>query len=423
LNRAVPGWNQFITEGRPAGDGFDQRGANDALMISTNNIHAGRMPALDGLRGVAIALVLFHHFVIFGLPETEFFLDKAIRALGRSAWVGVDLFFVLSGFLITGILIDAKGKSRYLRNFFLRRSLRIFPLYFLVLGLTFLILPLLIDMGSAHAALADDQIWYWTYLANIEIAREGWSAFNAIDHFWSLAVEEQFYLVWPFVLLALGLSGLVHSCIACIIVALVFRVGLVLSDEPLAAYVLGPARMDALAVGALLALLARNPGGLERWRQPAKWMMSIAGLALLIIFFWRKGLPATDRVVSTIGYTLIAFFSGALLTLVVTSQRPGQLFSILPLRFLGHYSYGLYVFHHPIIIGFATLGFVATDLPTFLGSRAPGFMAFVLVTGGLSMLAAMLSWHLYEVRFLRLKDKWAGSPDTADGIAAGRGGA
>ena len=145
------------------------------------------IPALDGLRGIAVLTVMWLHFV-FLVPRTGG--ERLFWNLSETGWIGVDLFFVLSGFLITGILYDAKGGPHYFRNFYMRRSLRIFPLYYAFLILIFAVMPLLRASGADHVG---KQLWMWTYLSNVLFARVGWEGMPAhTTHLWSLAIEEQF---------------------------------------------------------------------------------------------------------------------------------------------------------------------------------------------------------------------------------------
>ncbi|HEV2844590.1 MAG TPA: acyltransferase, partial [Thermoanaerobaculia bacterium] len=213
---------------------------------------AERLPALDGLRGLAILLVLLLHFTVYGGPPATEGIDKLFYRAAQAGWIGVDLFFVLSGFLITGILYDAKGGENYFRSFYARRVLRIFPLYYGALAVFLLLVP----------ALRPGSFWHWTYLSNVQIAREGWPDSGALGHFWSLAVEEQFYLFWPVAVLLLARRSLMAACWVCLAGSLLLRVGLHLADQETAAFVLTPARLDSLAAGALLALAARGPEGL-----------------------------------------------------------------------------------------------------------------------------------------------------------------
>ena len=221
----------------------------------------GHIPALDALRGVAVLAVLLYHFGSHTAPEgTVGRLTSTLLRLGGS---GVDLFFVLSGFLITGILYDSKGRGRYFRDFYVRRSLRIFPLYYVVLIGGLLVLPALgvgVDAGPAS-----DRPWLWVYGTNAVQATRGAYVFGWFDHFWSLAVEEHFYLVWPLVIAALGRRAAMGASLGCVATAVVSRWALVANgDHAIAAYVATPCRLDALAVGAFLALAARGPGGIGR---------------------------------------------------------------------------------------------------------------------------------------------------------------
>src|SRR5580700_6952106 len=150
---------------------------------------ATRLPALDGIRGVAILLVLFYHLFRYD--------NSLLGRLSHHGWLGVELFFVLSGFLITGILYDSRGEVHYFRNFYGRRVLRIFPLYYGFLAVAALLAPLLIkaQLQGIHTYI-HYQVWWWLYAANILESIKGWIC-AAFDPFWSLAIEEHFYLIWP----------------------------------------------------------------------------------------------------------------------------------------------------------------------------------------------------------------------------------
>jgi len=150
------------------------------------------MPALDGVRGLAIVLVMISHVVIGLRPGGGF--DTGVIEVARSGWMGVDLFFVLSGFLITGILLDARNGPHYFRNFYIRRTLRIFPLYYGILVAVFVITPFLVpDVRdqSWFSGVHENRIWFWTYTSNLLLAIDGtWEATPILGGFWSLAVEE-----------------------------------------------------------------------------------------------------------------------------------------------------------------------------------------------------------------------------------------
>jgi peptidoglycan/LPS O-acetylase OafA/YrhL len=361
--------------------------------------------ALDGLRGVAILLVMLVHFTQYGMRRPNgVLIDQHFWRVAAAGWVGVDLFFVLSGFLITGILLDSKGGDQFFRNFYIRRVLRIFPLYYGTLVGIFLIVPQLVSTGETFRLLLRDQGWYWSYLNNFPVAFEGWPAFGVIGHFWSLAIEEQFYLVWPFAVYFFTRRQLSIVCIGCVITSFLVRLGFMLAGYPLAGYVLTIARMDALAVGALLAIIFREPNRraiLSRWVWPA----GIVSGAVLISIFAKRGFHVTDKLVLTIGFSGLALMFGALvgLSLVVAQDTwLGRLFSNRILGIFGRYSYALYIFH-PIVI-FAHQELIGKKtLPFLLGSQLPALGLLIATLTGATLFIAWCSWHAYESHFLKLK--------------------
>ncbi len=383
------------------------QGSSDMHAQQAESLHSQtHVPALDGLRGIAILLVVIYHSVRYGGMQPIATLDQIFFTLGRVGWSGVDLFFVLSGFLITGILYDAKGEDRYFRHFYARRILRIFPLYYGFLCFFFVILPSLILRGEQFSSPWKDQIWYWTYFVNVETAIKSGTSVPALVHFWSLAVEEQFYVVWPWVVFVLSRRTLMHASIGIMAGSLGLRVALrFMAHLPFAAYVLTPSRMDALALGGLLALLAREPDGLTRLVRWARSAVVLSTVFLGIIFIWRHGLAFLDAVVQTIGFSLLAILFGGILVIAVASPPgtvAGRLFAHRFLRFFGRYSYALYVFHHPIMFYMSSF-FSVARLPRLAGSQLPGQLAFTTVAASVSLAAALLSWHLYETQFLKLK--------------------
>ena len=228
------------------------------------------MPALDGIRGMAVLMVLVFHFVGCTMP-TNGFERTLVRVTSYGAF-GVELFFVLSGFLITGILYDSCHKPLYFRNFYARRALRIFPLYYGVLCLVFFVAPLIALLrGPTLDYLVDRQAWAWLYAVNIYIAKQGDWSFSYIEHFWSLAVEEHFYLFWPLVvfLVARRPRTLMALSLAIALCAVLARlIGLLAGLSWWTTYVLTPFRLDGLALGAFLAITVRQPWGPERLEPP-----------------------------------------------------------------------------------------------------------------------------------------------------------
>jgi len=366
---------------------------------------SGQMPALDGLRGLAIALVMAHNLALDGGAPSA--LSKVVAMLAAAGWVGVTLFFVLSGFLITGILLDTKGEPHYFRAFYMRRVLRIFPLYYIVLALVLGLGPLLPSAPAVLRADAAHQAWYWLYLSN-------WSEVFGVQlgvfgHFWSLAVEEQFYLLWPLLVYLTSSRGLARASVGVVITACLLRVALIVGHAPADwNYHLTPCRFDALALGALLAIGARNPGvAFTLWQRLRPWLWTSAILTG-VVFLAARGFARRDPLVQSAGYFASAAFFTLLLYKSITDGLTGgsrwqRFLCSRPLRVLGRYSYGLYVFHVPL----NSLSLALVPFPTGEDVAAPRFLALmlvhVLVIAALTFGVAFVFYQLVEKRFLALK--------------------
>ena len=387
----------------------------------------GHLPVLDGIRGLAIVLVVFNHIGTVVQRPWEHAADELFYKLSGSAWLGVDLFFVLSGFLITGILVDSRGSPHFFRNFYVRRSLRIFPLYFAFLALVFLVVP------SLGGAVADEteraaQGWYWAYVSNVLFA--AWDRIPmATGHLWSLAVEEQFYLVWPFVVLAVAPPRLLRACLAIIALVFVGRLALVSAGASwVQLYVLTPTRLDSLATGAAIALLVRRPGGLDRLAAFAPRMAVAAGAMSLLLMFYKPvlaiahGVPVDSVNVSTLSwdlyaqstrFTFYALFFGSVIVFALASRPEGVLARLIgcgPLRMFGRYSYAIYMIHVPLHALAERHGFAGEFLPRVAGWQIPRAILMFLALLSISTLLAVMSWHLFEKHFLKIKERFAYRP-------------
>lgn len=378
-----------------------------AKIGANNDPDNARIPSLDGLRGIAIILVMLHHFSFYGWetdPTTK--LDLIVKQISLGGWIGVDLFFVLSGFLITGILVSTKEDRRYFKNFYMRRFFRIFPLYFGFLLAFIFFLPVIDQAGAQIQNQISEQAWYWTYLINWRIGFQGWPKYYGIAHFWSLAVEEQFYLIWPAIVYLFSRKNMMLICIILILVSPVIRVIMIMIGNDLAGYTVTFSRMDALALGGLLALLIRE-GYYSNLVHLTKWpVVILTGPIVLVYTLWRGSLEADDYFVLALGFSMIAlFFAGLLIFARFTpaDKGIGRIFSSKPLRFFGKYSYGLYVFHHLVSIYLPMYGFSVESIPAIKGSHLPGYFGFCLVATILSIGLAVASWHLWELPFLKLK--------------------
>ncbi len=363
----------------------------------------GQIPALDGLRGVAILMVLVTHY--YSTTKGLNVPDAAILSIVKTGWTGVDLFFVLSGFLITGILYDAKGCTKYFSTFYARRTLRIFPLYYGVLFVILVLIPLIRPYHSV--AMTDNvkhQAWLWFYGTNIALTFLHYD-FNRFHHLWSLAVEEHFYLFWPLVVFFWDRRWLIRIAWLAIGFAFLLRCAFVFNHMDPYSFTL--CRMDALAMGGLVALLARGPGGLQTWLPAAKTVLAATLLGIAGIFAYYHDFFPDNSMVQTIGLSLAGGLAGsALIVVLCVSENHwiSRFLTLAPLRSAGRYSYAIYVFHWilvpllPAFIPFSKYNFDQWTHSAFL-SQIPYIGASTLVYYGI----ALVSWHCYEKHFLKLK--------------------
>jgi peptidoglycan/LPS O-acetylase OafA/YrhL len=361
-------------------------------------VNRAYFPALDGLRGAAFLGVFLHHYMNF-----------------LYGWAGVDVFFVLSGFLITGILYDTQDDPHRARNFYIRRTLRIFPLYYGVLLFIFLLTPLIhwawtwqwiawpLYLGNFLRFLyphRNDAVVF--YFANAQIvSRTSPGIVLYLGHFWSLCVEEQFYLIWPWIVFALrDRRELIAICVTCIVLVPFARafatahmpVALVTGDVVLHAT---PFRFDTLMFGALVALIYRGPHR-DLMQRIAQYILPVAVLCALAVAVHRVRFHSYTYPagLSTWLLTLIAIFSAALmLRTLVPGTIPYRFFHLRWLRALGTVSYGAYVFHdifHDLL---------SNAVNQLVGLRVAAW-AF-----GLTIILASISYRYFESPILRLKDR------------------
>ena len=340
--------------------------------------------ALDGVRGLAILLVLLVHAADPNLHPFRGFRSILGNVVCSSGY-GVQLFFVLSGFLITGILLDSKGTPHYFKFFYARRILRIFPLYYGTL-LVFSACVLIFGIKDEHLFFKRLP-WLLTYTSNIVItARRNWSFIfdgHSLGHFWSLAVEEQFYLVWPMIILWCSPRTIKRLCFVAIPVGLLSRTMLAWpGNNILGALVFLPCHVDSLALGALLAVMVReNEPAVAKWAQPAMLMGCVGWLVSCVDM----------KVLVTYGMSGFILMSAGLLAAALYNRTLSLLFSNRMLRSFGKYSYAIYILH--VLL-----------LPFILPLKARfGLPVFALLFIALSYCAGWLSWHVVEVHFLRLK--------------------
>ena len=363
-------------------------------------------PVLDGLRGLAILAVLFKHaayvFSAHGLA-TRWFLP--VLQLGG---YGVDLFFVLSGFLITGILLDTRTALNRGTSFYGRRILRIFPVYYLAIAIFLLLEPF---SPSLKAALnlqgTADHLAYLFYFQNwIPLWHHGNFPDSIIGHFWSLAVEEQFYMVWPVLVWHLSARAISKLCVAALVFSLVLRFILVSHfGSGIWIYAFTLTRADGLYVGALLATVYALRGQISNRLIGGLFAGGVGLLALVAFLGPVRQLWLTGRDMSTIGITGLALAGGATLVFCLKFDKSvvGRFFQQSWLRSFGKYSYGMYVWHFPIYYAIEHL--LKLRGVMFPLSTGIGFLYTALLIAA-AYSAAWLSFNGYERWFLRLKSRF-----------------
>ena len=366
----------------------------------SNNV-SGHHKGLDGIRGIAILGVMAVHFVRTPIPQNTF--EKIITKAAGWGGLGVELFFVLSGFLITGILIDSKRDAHFFRNFYARRTLRIFPLYFGILAVLLLLLPQITSHLGILEPARENQIWLWTYTANYYIASEGSWALGPLSHFWTLAIEEHFYLFWPFVVFFLSRTTLERMSVLVVVTALSIRLYLEWLAPDSLINVITPCKIDAMCVGALFA---------SRIRFPKTSVFRVSKISSLVLIVMIVALSVAgdfyeniDNYLQEIRETVIMFLFAILIIWGIDTPWRPRYFGILAdnrlLRFFGKYSYGVYVYHG--IITWYLDESVTLMFASILGSHTLGLLAKILFATVVSVLISWLSFEFFEKKFLKLK--------------------
>lgn len=366
----------------------------------------GHLPALDGLRAIAVLMVVWHH--AWGRREPATLVETGFRAVSETGWAGVDLFFVLSGFLITRILLRHRDSDTLLKAFWWRRILRIWPMYYAYLALCFVILPAMRIYRFEPGPWA--KWWYATFLSNVWIAMDGAGVRQPV-HLWSVAVEEQFYLVWPFIVLAARGPWLRRVILALLVCVPLARAAASLSGVSFVAiYALTPLRMDGLAWGALLAVAEVAPGGLARWRGLARVAGSVAaavGLAWIVFFTGMR--PDADVPAIQAGmYTLTGLGFTALVTVVLTQPdtHPVNAWLCRPWpQAIGRWSYGIYVLHPVVLVGLRSARIYPAPRNQDAWWYVFGMTGFAVLGAILTIALAAASWRWLESPFLKLKDR------------------
>lgn len=376
-----------------------------------------RIPELDGIRGLAILLVLIWHYLASPLLLSSDGTSRFVGQLLMQSWSGVDLFFVLSGFLIGGILIDARGSQTFFSTFYIRRFFRILPIYAVCCLAYF---PLAVLIRSAFHLGVASMPWYTyaTFTQNLWLNNNRWPVY--LVQTWSLAVEEQFYLTLPLLVWFVIPKNLWKVAATGVVGAMGFRFLLMARFHASAmtpAYVLLPCRADALLVGLLAAIAIRNAQA-KYWIENNRRGMQIfvgAWLAILLLC-GAKGVGVMTPLMSGFGYTGLALFYVCILLLTLTSRGwLGRFFSNPVLRWLGTIAYGLYLFHVPML-----------NLSAVVLRHFPAPISLIAAASA-SLLLSHLSWTLFESRMVEIghrfvyKENRQGSPIESGALGVGSG--
>jgi peptidoglycan/LPS O-acetylase OafA/YrhL len=351
-------------------------------------------PSLDIVRGIAVTMVILYHVFWY----VSFF---------RLGWIGVDLFFVLSGYLITDILLRSRENRYYFSKFYIKRILRIFPVYYLVLFAFFSLSPVFFSIklpGSTYTYYNHNQIWYWLFIQNWLTVWKGTPTEPYLLHFWSLAIEEQFYILWPVTLYFIKqLETLKKLIILLIFIALLLRISICIlhPQQTEELYYNTFTRMDSLLFGCLISIQVK-----QEILIPTTFikLIILSFIALIFTSITLLGNVQHDnRIFVTIGYTISAAFFGIIIYLLVTYEKKldaliknGKVFS-----FLAKISYSLYIIHLPVYL--ITAYILSHNQTLFLPLLVRQKVSISLFSLLITLLLSIASFNIIEKRFLSLK--------------------
>ncbi|MHA4894191.1 acyltransferase family protein [Pedobacter sp. PWIIR3] len=366
---------------------------------------------LDGLRGLAVIMVMLYHFSHV-TSVTNTLSDEIFTKILRMGWIGVDIFFVLSGFLITRILLWSKNLDlqNYLKLFYIKRSLRIFPLYYLyIIFIFFIFYPMIsnhlgvIEQNKIRSA-QESIPWFFLYVSNIKQVLNG-SFFGAgLGHLWSLSIEEQFYIIWPFVIFFVDVKHLSKVFLGIITISLLLRIIMYLLSVPgEIIYVFTFTRIDGLVFGAYVALLSIGSTKVLFDEKYLSYSFYALFIVCLILLYNLGPRVEMHPILFTVFLTLLGICFAILIWVLQSSKDSisKSFFSSRILVFFGKYSYGLYIFH-PLLRQLVMK--VIGEPKVIFGSQIIWEIGVLIVCTAISLIVALLSWNLFEKWFLKSKD-------------------
>jgi peptidoglycan/LPS O-acetylase OafA/YrhL len=382
-----------------------------AVATDTRNSAVGNyIPELDGLRALAIVGVLLFHLHVPGF------------SLG---WAGVPLFFVISGFLITRILLGTRDKPFYFRNFYVRRSLRIFPIYYLTLLLVFGLLAVTGAHSRVHEILAGSSArplallpWYAAYLQTIPQIQTHYRELPMLSHTWSLAIEEQFYWIWPFVV-AIVRRKYIPVALVCLFLAGPISRAIVMQRTTNPSYLVGtlPDQLDCLTIGGLLAWMVASNWTRSRIEKIGKGL-AVAGALTLAVLIVKTGYSAFWTPPAFVWqphnvflFTAMALLFGGLVALCVSGSRLTRWLTMPTLMRIGRVSYGIYLYH--IFVFFAVSSVFARVHRGITEDITPWRIALIVCSLAAAYLVALASWKYIEAPALALKSRFTLRPSDA----------
>jgi len=358
---------------------------------------------LEGLRGIAILLVTIHHF----WPDGQG-LYATLAPLAHLGWLGVDLFFVISGLLIGGILLDTRNTAGYFRNFYARRVLRIFPLYYLLVASLFIVVPLAqmhrYDVSYAESAFvrqSGSPLWYLMFAGNIRESLTGVEPAYFLAPLWSISIEEQFYLLSPLLIYQLSSVRLKRTLLYLILISPCFRIAMLwlAPDNERIQYLATVSRLDNLSMGLLLAVMLRTTAmpSATLTRHVLLWSGLLLGVAFAL-----GGLDRNGWFCRVFGYSFIAFFFSVLVywAVLTRGRREVAFLRARWLMYLGGLCYGLYLLQRPVetlVLSLFESAGIALESQPLLSLLGPTLA---------SVAVAHVSWHVFEKPINRLKSNF-----------------